>query len=119
MIDRIKKIMEVYCQGNMSKFARSLGVTPAVVSNSIARGSFSVDLILRIVNAYPTISAEWLMRDEGDMMRDSFFQTGEVDDLRAQVSTLNKQIDDMRKDKELLYEHIELLRGHEKETDKA
>jgi transcriptional regulator with XRE-family HTH domain len=62
---------------NNSSFAKSLGVFPSIIGNITGGrlGKPSFELLEKLVDAYPDISAEWLLRGEGPMLK----QEGESD----------------------------------------
>ncbi len=67
MIDRIKKILA----GNNispSKFADEIGVQRSAVSHIMSgRNKPSLDFIMKILDRWPDISADWLIRGNGKM----------------------------------------------------
>lgn len=68
MINRIKEIIGTFAQDNKSKLARDLGMNTRTVTQYVeGESKLSVDFIVNILKAYPSISAEWLMRGKGDM----------------------------------------------------
>jgi len=68
MISRIKQILSVKAQNNKSKFARDLRMNIRTVTQYVEGESKpSADFLTNILSAYTDISAEWLMRGEGEM----------------------------------------------------
>ena len=48
----------------------AIGVSNGLIGTHLRKGSyFGVDIAIKILDAYPYLSAEWLMRGEGDMIR--------------------------------------------------
>ncbi|MDE6415595.1 MAG: XRE family transcriptional regulator [Duncaniella sp.] len=68
LIQRLKKIIE-YSGISVRAFGIKCGVSQATLDKQLKglRG-VSMDTILCTLNAYPEISAEWLLRDKGDMI---------------------------------------------------
>lgn len=67
MKDRILKIMET---SNLSPttFANKIDIQPAQVSHiTSGRNKPSLDIVDKILRAFPSIRYEWLVRGEGDM----------------------------------------------------
>lgn len=67
VLQRVKDFIE---ESKMSKnaFAKSLSMDQTTVNNQIlGKRSVSIDLVLSFLTNYPNISAEWLMRGEGEM----------------------------------------------------
>jgi transcriptional regulator with XRE-family HTH domain len=69
MLERIRGIRASKAK-SVNVFARLIGMSQTTV-NGIMLGSrgVSVDIIVAILTAFPDISAEWLMRGEGEMLR--------------------------------------------------
>jgi plasmid maintenance system antidote protein VapI len=55
---------------SIAQMARDLGVDQGALGN-ILRGcrGVPVDMIAKFVESYPDVSAEWLLRDEGPMLK--------------------------------------------------
>lgn len=63
-------IKYLHAQGiSQNHIARLLGVKPQTINNQILRSGVSADVLCRLLDATPSLSAEWLMRGEGPMMR--------------------------------------------------
>lgn len=56
--------------GRNKRFADKMGVTEFVVSNWVKRGA-GTSVIMKIKNAFPEVSVEWLLSGEGEMLKDS------------------------------------------------
>lgn len=69
MLERIRGIRASKAK-SVNVFARLIGMSQTTV-NGIMLGSrgISVDIIVAILTTFPDISAEWLMRGEGEMLR--------------------------------------------------
>jgi len=69
MIDRIKKIMEHY-QMPPASFADTLKINRATLSHLFAgRNNPSLDIALKILEAFPEINMEWLLQGNGVMLK--------------------------------------------------
>ena len=65
--DRIKAI-QVAKTRTIRQFAEELGVPKVTIeSNIYGRTKFSAETIVLILKTYPDISAEWLLREKGEM----------------------------------------------------
>lgn len=73
MTDRIKQILSsdnFRFNGNVSVFARTLGMEQVTVNNYIlGKRKMSLEFICNILKSFPQISAEWLLRGEGTMIK--------------------------------------------------
>lgn len=55
---------------NDNQFAKSIGVTQSVISSMFLRNTEpSSKVLVAILNAYAELSAEWLLRGEGNMFK--------------------------------------------------
>lgn len=55
---------------NDNQFAKSIGVTQSVISSMFLRNTEpSSKVLVAILNAYAELSAEWLLRGEGEMFK--------------------------------------------------
>lgn len=61
-------IKYLHAQGiSQNQIARFLGVKPQTINNQILRSGVSADVLCRLLDAIPSLSAEWLMRGKGEM----------------------------------------------------
>lgn len=67
--DRILAVMRDKADGKQKDFAKAIGIGDSTFSESRTKGSWSIKAIDGILNRYPDISAEWLIRGEGDMYK--------------------------------------------------
>jgi len=75
MIDRIKKIMEHY-QMAPASFADTLKINRATLSHLFAgRNNPSLDMALKILEAFPAINMEWLLQGNGAMLKNDFTES--------------------------------------------
>lgn len=65
----IQALIAHYCDGNLSRFAKMLGVTPQTVAGWKTRESFDVDLIFEKCE---NVSGDWLLSGKGDMIKKPF-----------------------------------------------
>lgn len=69
VLQRVTLIISTY---NLSKkaFSDKIGMEQTTVNNQIiGKRGISIDLILNTLKSFPDLSAEWLMRGEGPMLR--------------------------------------------------
>ena len=64
--ERLLQLINYYCNGKSTVFAKKLGVSPSTVSSWLARDSFDYDLIFAKCE---NISPEWLLTGEGEMLK--------------------------------------------------
>ena len=70
VLQRINELIDSY-KLSKNAFANKINMEQTTVNNQlIGTRSVSIDLILNILLAFPEISSEWLMRGEGDMLKE-------------------------------------------------
>jgi transcriptional regulator with XRE-family HTH domain len=69
MKERLNEILKHF-KINASQFADQIGVQRASVSHVLSgRNKPGFDFIQKIIDAYPTLSAEWLITGKGDILK--------------------------------------------------
>ncbi|WP_212124170.1 DUF2971 domain-containing protein [Bacteroides pyogenes] len=66
--EKISWIISRFCEGN-ADFARKLGEKPNTISNWVKRG-VSLNVYEKIIEHFPDINTDWLIRDLGNPLRD-------------------------------------------------
>lgn len=64
----LKNLIDYYCDGNQSKFAKKVGVTPQTVAGWLTRKSFDLDLLFEKLEC---VSAKYLLCGCGDIVEKS------------------------------------------------
>ncbi len=83
MVDRIQKILH-YKKLTASKFADMVGVPRSTISHIISgRNNPSLEFLQKILDTFPDIETEWLIRGEGSMVasRHTLFQEEDFEDM--------------------------------------
>lgn len=108
-----------YCGMSKATFAASVGMEQTTVNNQfLGKRGLSLDLVMSTLNAFSELSAEWLLRDRGDMLISKYNETPQslhlkyaerIEKLIATIETLqetidlkNRAIEDYRKEVEAL-----------------
>lgn len=84
MVDRIQKIIK-YKKLTPSRFADEIGVPRSTISHIISgRNNPSLEFLQKVLDTYPDIKTEWLVRGEGTMVRQSgtLFQDEDFESLQ-------------------------------------
>lgn len=82
MIERVKKIIELKSK-SVRSFSDLIGVKQVTLNQQILGDrKLSVDTILAILNSFEDISAEWLLRGEGPMLKSDTSNKEETDTLK-------------------------------------
>lgn len=88
MTERIKKIISDTGLSERA-FAASCGITQQTLNKQLKGGrELSLSVVSAILNTYTNISAEWLLRGEGNQNRN---QTQESDKERLLIDTITTQ----------------------------
>ena len=83
----LQQLINVYTEGNKSRFADMLEVTPQTVSSWLSRNKFDLD---RIYSKCEGLSAHWLLTGEGSMMsEDNKTVQRQNDDNNAPSTVIN------------------------------
>lgn len=82
----LQSLIDYYTDGNKSRFADMLDVTPQAVSSWLSRNTFDMD---RIYSKCEGISAHWLLTGEGEMMENSRSEDAVVGDLAIDANVIN------------------------------
>lgn len=64
--NKIFEIIATLCNNNQSEFARRLSTKQPTVASWLRRGTIDYEKVLA---AFPEVSAEWLLRGEGSMLK--------------------------------------------------
>jgi plasmid maintenance system antidote protein VapI len=92
MVNRISKLIESTGL-NPTSFAAKIGVQQMTLWGQLnGKRRLSLDSVLAILNSYPEISAEWLMRGIGDMKKGNDAQEKRLDNLVDVISMQQETI---------------------------
>jgi transcriptional regulator with XRE-family HTH domain len=71
--ERIKILFQHFGDGNLSAFARELGVSAQAIRDLMKgeKGGPSWPVLQNILRAFPSISTDWLVLGQGQMLRDN------------------------------------------------
>lgn len=104
MIDRIKEILE---KRNLppSRFADKIGVPRSTISHILSgRNNPSLEVVQKILNAFPDIPVEWLLQGKGSLSPQSYTLFGsdhsEDEIIRTPVSENHKEKNEPSEDHE-------------------
>lgn len=69
--DRIEQLIEYFCEGNKSLFAKKIGVAPSVIGNITGerKGNPSFEVTQKILDAFVTVDPDWFIHGTGSMLR--------------------------------------------------
>lgn len=59
---RLSSLVNQYADGNKAEFCRNTGITQHALGHCLNRGHLpKIDMIFRILKAYPEVDARWLI----------------------------------------------------------
>jgi transcriptional regulator with XRE-family HTH domain len=88
MKDRISKLMELELI-SPTRFALMIGTQPSVVSHILnGRNKPSLEVVQKILNAFPTINPDWLIFGVGSMYREELpSRQASLFDIKPEISS--------------------------------
>lgn len=94
VIQRVKQIVAKLHNGNVSAFANTIGMNQVTINDYInGKRKPSLALAYNILQVHSEISAEWLMRGEGEMTRSRFDRI--IDKLQVGCGNKNTKFEDI------------------------
>lgn len=89
IIQRVKFVL-YQKERSITKFADKIGVAQTTLNQQFIVGKLSLATIENTLNAYPDISAEWLLRGEGGMYKDGL--TPELAETKQKLEETTKEL---------------------------
>lgn len=109
-----------YCGMSKATFAASVGMEQTTVNNQfLGKRGLSLDLVMSTLNAFSELSAEWLLRDRGDMLISKYNETPQslhlkyaerIEKLISTIETLQETIDLKNRAIEELHKELDELK---------
>lgn len=124
VLERIKSFIN-HSSLSKSAFASSIKMEQTTVNNQLlGKRSISIDLILSILEAYPDISSEWLLRGTGTMLKEnnSYYPSAlgeESNNYSVSVQELKEKIISLEAENKVLREVAGLQREREQKGKSA
>lgn len=82
ILQRIKDFRE-YTGMSKSTLASSIGMEQTTLNNQfLGKRGLSIDLIVGMLSSFSELSAEWLLRDRGNMLLDKYGDSPEATQLK-------------------------------------
>lgn len=90
--EKIREIISVYKLSDR-QFAIKIGVTQSVISSMFQKGTEPSSKVIRnTLTAFPEISADWFIRDAGDMLKSQNKEIERINSLLDTIATLQDAI---------------------------
>lgn len=117
---RIQAVLQRF-DSNPTQFAKAYNLNQKTVHNQInADTQLSASIILLILEYYPTISAEWLMRGKGEMfLSEKSEETASSEEKNEELQFLRERIISLEAENKVLREVAGLQREREQKGKSA
>lgn len=90
--EKIRDIISIYKMSDR-QFAIKIGVTQSVIGSMFQKGTEPSSKVIRnTLAAFPEISADWFLRDEGEMLRAKSKEIERINSLLDTISTLQEAL---------------------------
>ena len=90
--EKIRDIISLYRMSDR-QFAIKIGVTQSVIGSMFQKGTEpSAKVIRNTLSAFPEISADWFLRDEGDMLKANTKEAERLNSLLDTIATLQEAL---------------------------
>lgn len=117
---RIQAVLQRF-DSNPTQFAKAYNLNQKTVHNQInADTQLSASIILLILEYYPTISAEWLLRGKGEMfLSEKSEETASPEEKNEELQFLRERIISLEAENKVLREVAGLQREREQKGKSA
>lgn len=107
--EKIREIISAYKMSDR-QFAIKIGVTQSVIGSMFQKGTEPSSKVIRnTLTAFPEISADWFLRDSGEMLKSQSKEVERINSLLDTIVTLQDAINDKSKTIATLKERIAQL----------
>lgn len=94
--EKIREIISLYKISDR-QFAIKIGVTQSVIGSMFQKGTEPSSKVIRnTLSAFPEISADWFLRDSGEMLKSQNKETQRINSLLDTITTLQDTINAQR-----------------------
>ena len=111
LYSRLKEVVK-YSSLSQNKFAIKADIDKGAISTMLSGSRFGVDKLTKILNAFPEISAEWLLRNQGEMiLRDEQnpATTEEIEGMYKEL--LSEKDEEIQHYRELIKDQAETIKS--------
>lgn len=108
--DRVLAVMQDKTGGKQGDFAKAIGVSGGNFSDSRKNGNWSIKIIDGILNRYPDVSAEWLIRGEGEMYKPKKSKLFGCFSTEQEADAIVQEFDDANSLPTATYDEVEEVR---------
>jgi len=108
--DRIDHLVHLLAEGKQRAFARAIGIRPSTLNSIVGplHRDPSYKVLKKVVDAYPNINLDWLIREEGEPFLSQYQKEDEL------LALYNKVLEST-----FLAGNIKLLREHAHESQES
>jgi len=112
---RIKEIRTRLCDGNNTDFAGRVGESPQTTSNWMGREGAGIDVIGKVLKAFPEVCGDWLLTGDGNMLKNEPSATSAPDNQKFDFERI------MQENEEVIRTSMSAMqsmaKSHERMTD--
>lgn len=117
ILQRVKEFRE-YTAMSKTTLAESIGMEQTTLNNQfLGKRGLSLDLVIGILSTFSEVSAEWLLRDRGDMLISKFGESSESISLKYSEK-LEKLVDTISTLQEVINEKTKTIQSLEEANKK-
>ncbi len=112
--EKIRDIISTYKLSDR-QFAIKIGVTQSVIGSMFQKGTEPSSKVIRnTLAAFPEISADWFLRDSGEMLKSQSRELERINSLLDTIATLQEVIDAKNAQIAMLTERIKQIENKAK-----
>lgn len=117
--DRIEQLISHFTKGNKRAFAIKSGLAPTVLENIVGKrgGKPSFDVLEKIVCAFATINANWLITGSGSMEKEHFNYSSVSEPIIGYNTTESERIQELKATIKIQNDFIALLKSQIPDQD--
>jgi hypothetical protein len=112
--EKVTLLRDTFCDGNNLRFATLMESSPTTVSNWCNANSLGKEVIIKILTKLPDVDANWLLMDNGNMLKGKnanevpSFYLEEIKSLKAELKEAYKEIGKLEGENNIMREQIGL-----------
>ena len=97
----------------LNKVSALTGISPGLLSKGLKKtdASLGSEKIITLLEYFPNLSAEWLMREEGSMLKDEEIRGNTIDEDCLLCKEKDRLVESYQQQIQHLQEEIKWLRG--------
>lgn len=112
VLQRVIDLIRLKCKGNSTAFAKEIGIPQGTISNYVlGKRALNLETVLAILTSFGDISAEWLLRGEGDITKTDYQEetpiiNTEMLNMTLTINSLSKKVNELYEENQRLKEQL-------------